>query len=188
MAHHGEISTRILSIIRSRSDAGQLVRTEEILTALQGEKFLESEDVEHRNHLKTTLNQLLQDNQDIREIFDRNGGCFYYSIRSMSETYAGILMWKSENPLRLIAEVVRDNSKLYPRPVPFACFLESPFDLTREDILKCLEIMGEEREYQDIAQTVTSVGTTFLYSSRHLDPDHAAMLAEWLDVGQADNP
>jgi hypothetical protein len=28
----------------------------------------------------------------------------------------------------------------------------------------------------------------FLYSTRHLDPDHASMLAEWLDVGQYRNP
>jgi len=28
----------------------------------------------------------------------------------------------------------------------------------------------------------------FLYSTRHLETDHAAMLAEWLDVGQFENP
>jgi len=48
--------------------------------------------------------------------------------------------------------------------------------------------MGEQREYQDIAQTVTSIGTPFLFSTRHLDPDHASALAEWQDVGQVNNP
>ncbi len=113
---------------------------------------------------------------------------YFYSLRSMSDTYAGILAWKAEGPLRLIAEVVRENSRLYPRPVPMMCFMEPPFDLTEDEICECLEALGEGREYQDIVQTITSIGRTFLYSSRHLDPDHAATLAEWIDVGQADNP
>ena len=48
--------------------------------------------------------------------------------------------------------------------------------------------MREQKEYQDIAQTVTSVGTQFLYSTDYLDPDHTFTLAEWLDVGQLNNP
>ena len=40
----------------------------------------------------------------------------------------------------------------------------------------------------DIARTATSASGCYLYSTRHLEPDHAAVLAEWLDVGQFDNP
>lgn len=42
--------------------------------------------------------------------------------------------------------------------------------------------------YHDIAQTMTYAGNSFLYSTMHLDPDYAATLAEWIDVGQYDNP
>ncbi|MBM3299678.1 MAG: hypothetical protein FJY85_06970, partial [Deltaproteobacteria bacterium] len=118
----------------------------------------------------------------------RNGIPYYYSVQSLSETYAGILMRKSENPLWLIAEVVRANSQLYPRPVPLDSFHELPFGLTPEEIAECLAIMGQQKEYQDIAQTITSIGTLFLYSTQHLEPDHASTLAEWLDVGQVNNP
>ncbi len=48
--------------------------------------------------------------------------------------------------------------------------------------------MRQQAEYQDIAQTTTSIGTIFLYFNQHLDPGHASMLTEWLDVGQANNP
>jgi hypothetical protein len=48
--------------------------------------------------------------------------------------------------------------------------------------------MEQQAEYRDIARTITSIGTVFLYSNQYLDPDHASMLAEWLDVGQANNP
>jgi hypothetical protein len=34
----------------------------------------------------------------------------------------------------------------------------------------------------------TSAGHVFLYSSRYLERDYALMLAEWVDVGQFENP
>jgi hypothetical protein len=48
--------------------------------------------------------------------------------------------------------------------------------------------MDGQEEYEDIARTTTSIGTVYLYSTRHLEPDYASTLAEWLDVGQANNP
>ena len=51
-----------------------------------------------------------------------------------------------------------------------------------------LEAMAAAEGYGDIARTATSASGVYLYSTRHLEPDHAAMLAEWLDVGQFDNP
>jgi hypothetical protein len=188
MEHSEKIRAKILHIIRADSNSGRLVQAEGVLTELKQQGLLDSTDIEARTHVEAILGQILQEDGDIKGIFGRNGTSYYYSVRSLSETYAGILVRKSENPLWLIAEVVRENSKLYPRPVPVAGFCEPPFDLTRETILECLETMRAEPEYQDIAQTITTVGTTFLYSNRSLDPDYAAMLAEWSDVGQADNP
>jgi hypothetical protein len=182
------IRTNIPEIIRNRSQTAQLVRVEEILAELREQGLLESEGVEQKAHLETMLKQVLRDNRDLKAISGENGMAYYYSVQSLSETYAGILMRKSENPLWLIAEVVRENSQLYPRPVRIDSFQEQPFGLTREEMEECLATMGEQREYQDIAQTITSVGTPFLYSKLHLDPDHAFTLAEWLDVGQVNNP
>jgi len=48
--------------------------------------------------------------------------------------------------------------------------------------------MDAEEEYRDIMQTTTSVSGVFLYSTLHLDSEYASMLAEWLDVGQFENP
>ncbi len=88
----------------------------------------------------------------------------------------------------LIAEIVRENSAIYPRPVPLDMFKHSPFDLTLEEIQASLAQMAGRDEYKDINQTTTSIGTVFLYSTSHLDPGYASMLAEWLDVEQANNP
>jgi len=188
MKDQTEVCASIVKIIRDRSETGQLLRGEEILTELREQGILESEDIEQKTHLESLLKGVLHQNRDLREISGRNGISYYHSVQSLSETYAGILVWKSENPLWLIAEVVRKNSQLYPMPISVESLREPPFGLTREEIAECLTIMEEQREYQDIAQTVTSVGTPFLFSTQHLDPDHASTLAEWLDVGQANNP
>jgi hypothetical protein len=60
--------------------------------------------------------------------------------------------------------------------------------MTEDDIKTCLQQMTGQEEYTDIRQTTSSIGTIYLFSSTHLEPGHASMLAEWLDVGQFRNP
>ncbi len=62
------------------------------------------------------------------------------------------------------------------------------FNLSKEEILSCLQEMSNREEYRDISQVSTSMGHVFFYSSRYLDRDYAHMLAEWIDVGQFENP
>jgi hypothetical protein len=188
MERQAEIRAEILRLIHDSSASARLIEADEILTELKVHGLLDPECLEQESYLETMLGQALDENTDLKEISGPNGASYYYSDRTLSETYAEILLWKSQDPLCLIAEVVRENSKRYPRPISMVSFCEPPFDLTRDSILVCLDAMRENKEYQDIALTITSVGRTFLYSSRHLDPDYAAMLAEWLDVGQYNNP
>ena len=177
------------NIIREKSKEGCFVLTEEVLSELVGRGFLESEKEEDRfAQASSILEEALNRNDDLRERKGKDGLSRYYSSLAMSEAYATLLTRKEEDLLLMMAEVIRENSAIYPRPVPLDIFMGTPFDLTQEKICECLKKMGEQAEYQDIAQTITSVGTIFLYSSQHLEPGHASMLAEWLDVGQANNP
>mgnify|MGYP001025374633 CR=1 FL=1 len=178
----------IAKIIRERSEAGDLIQFEEIFSELVGQGLLKSEVADQRLHFEGILRQTVEKNEDIKEISGRDGIPRYYSTQSLSKSYVRILIKKEESPLSLMAEIIRENSAIYPRPVPLEIFRESPFDLTQEEILNYLEKMREQGEYQDIAQTTTSIGTVFLYSNQHLDQSYASMLAEWLDVGQANNP
>lgn len=186
MEQKEEIRLTIAKIIRERSETGQLVQFEELLTELAAQGLLNSDVAHQRSHFEGVLRQVVSENDDIKELSGRNRIPHYYSSRSLSDTYAGIVVRKQENSL--IAEIVRENSAIYPRPVPLNIFREPPFDLTQEEILDCLERMGKQGEYQDIAQTTTSIGTVFLYSYQHLDPAYASTLAEWSDVGQVNNP
>lgn len=126
--------------------------------------------------------------QDLRALASVGGERHYYSSEAMTEVYALLLLRKKSDRTALIAEVVRESSAAYPRPVPLDVFAGPPFDLPAEDVKGEVERMGVTADYKDIAQTATSTGRVFLYSTLHMEPDHASMLAEWIDVGQSNNP
>ena len=175
-------------IIRKKSELGQLTLQEEILTELTRQGFLKPEDSDMGCQFEAILKHTIEKNGDLKEICDRQSIPHYYSSVTMAERYARILIQKGGDPLVLMAEMIRENSKIYPRPTPLNVFTESPFGFTREDIFSHLRKMAEQEEYQDIRQTTTSVGTVFLFSTLYLDLDYATFLAEWIDVGQVNNP
>jgi hypothetical protein len=178
----------VANIIRKKSEVGQLALQKEIFQGLIEQKVLNEDNGEKPGTFEAILKETIEVNEDLKELQGKDDIPRYYSSQCMSETYVRILLHKEEDLLLLIAETVRENSATYPRPVPLDIFLDSPFELTQEEILTCLQKMSGQKEYQDIAQTKTSIGTVFLYSNRHLDPGYASMLAEWLDVGQFNNP
>ena len=186
----GKIPTRqgLADIVREKSKAGQLVSAEELLQTLKGENRAEPEGSEATTSAEALLRNAMAENEDLKEVRTKEGCAFYYSSMFMSDTYATLLLHKEEGPVSLIADTVREDSDRYPRPTPLDVFKEPPFDLSQEEILSCLEEMSIRDEFQDISQVLTSVGHVFLYSSRYLDRDYALMLAEWIDVGQFENP
>jgi hypothetical protein len=180
---------RVADMIRKKSEAGKLVFAEEIAQGLQEKKGQEvgKEDPPEKE-LGSIVKEIMDRNEDLKEIPGHDGLPRYYSGQYMSDAYARLLVRKEGDPLLLIAETVRENSRVYPRPIRRDIFKDEPFALTEEEITACLQKMNEEESYKDIAQTTTSEGTVFLYSTLHLEPDYASMLAEWVDVGQYRNP
>lgn len=183
-----EISSAILAMIREGSAAGRLVRTPDILTRLQERGLVVSAGRGEYLSLDALIAQTVQKNDDLREAPSPDGVSAYYSLQSMTETYAGLLAGKAEAPPAQIARVVRDHSKRYPRPIRADSFSLPPFAFSQETISVSLEMLEKDNVYQDIRQTTTSAGTLFLFSCYHLDPEYASLLAEWLDVGRVDNP
>jgi len=183
------INKAMAGFIRKQSEAGKLVLPIEVSQVLRERNILKPGKEERPGEdLEALVKETFRGNDDLREIPGHDGLPRYYSGQYMSDAYARLLVRKEGDPLLLLAETIRENSKIYPRPVPMDTFKNPPFDLTEEGILACLEKMKEEDPYKDIAQTITSEGTVFLYSAWHLEPDYASMLAEWIDVGQHKNP
>jgi hypothetical protein len=178
------IALVIVTMIRKESEAGRLISGSEILHRLvdQSRPALQVEE------FGSLLKIVLDANEDLRELATGDGSRYCYSSNFMTGAYAILLLQKQGDPLQLIAQIVRQNSADYTRPVPLDLFTQPPFDLTRQEVLNDLKRMEALKEFRDIAQTTTSASGVFLYSTLHLEPEHASMLAEWLDVGQFDNP
>jgi hypothetical protein len=174
-------------LIRIRSEEGQLILSGEILKGLVEKGFLPREE-DPSSSLDANLKRAQEEFRDLKAIRGRDGSTHYYSSLSMSDTYAEWVLRWGENPFHTMAEIIRENSKIYPRPVPLDLFQESPFGFSGEEIQDLLRRMAEQEDYRDIRQTQTSIGSLYLYSTLHLEPDYASTLAEWLDVGQANNP
>jgi hypothetical protein len=188
-AREGELAIRaIAEIIRGKSHAGHLISQNEIFHRLHERGLIKGKEEGAQNVLETLLEKALEENRDVLKLHTEAGEPYFFSSQFMSESYARILIQKRADPILLIAEIVRENSAIYPRPVPLDMFKHSPFDLTLEEIQAYLAQMAKRDEYRDIKQTTSSIGTLFLYSTLHLDSDYASMLAEWVDVGQANNP
>ncbi len=184
-----EVAARaVAEMIRKKSEAGELLRQDDLARGLLERAILPAEEEERKRRLDALVERALDGNADLVKLHVEEREPRYFSSRFMTEAYARILVGKESDPLLLIADIVRENSAVYPRPVPMAMFTGSPFDLSCKEIQDCLERMAGQEEYNDIRQTETSIGSVFLYSTSHLEPNYASMLAEWLDVGQARNP
>jgi hypothetical protein len=188
MKEGGAVAKAIVALIRQSSEAGQLISEPEILRRVADQQPSASDAADPAGEARNILKKIMEENEDLNELTGEDGCRRYYSSQFMTQAYALILLQKQGEPLRLIAEIVRQNSEAYPRPVPLDIFTRPPFDLTRQEVLNNLERMAAEEEYRDIVPTTTSASRTFLYSTLYLEPEHASMLAEWLDVGQLNNP
>ena len=185
----GEVARQeIAALIRKASEAGRLISESEIHQEATGHYLIPSTKPDGAEVIGNILKKLVEENEDLHHLTAPDGSRDYYSSTFMTEAYARILSLRRGGPRQLIAEIVRQNSAFYPRPVPLDTFSHPPFNLTPREVLDELEQMRAKEEYFDIASTTTSSPRVFLYSTQYLDADHAAMLAEWLDVGQFENP
>jgi len=120
----------------------------------------------------------------------RDGGeIFLFSDRHMTRAYAeaAVRAATGDHP-RILAETVRSDSATYPRPTPIKAFLAAPYLLPIEDVIAAAERMRMDPRYADISFTRASNGDLFLFSLNHMNRAQAESMAEWLAVGQSDNP
>jgi hypothetical protein len=177
----------IAVMIRKSCEEVRLISEGEILGVMNGQ-HLTLPSANRMEDIKHILDTALKNNEDLRELVARDTSRKFYSTLFMTDAYAVILLQKEGDPLELIAEITRQNSQAYPRPVPLDLFTRPPFDLAEQDIMDCINRMATDEAYRDIALSTTSTSRKFLYSTLHLEPSHASLLAEWLDVGQSNNP
>lgn len=133
------------------------------------------------------LAELLTENDEVAVFTAWDNKEYYHYKPQLSSLYARILS-TGNNKMVQVASVVRESSRDYPRPVALEIFEYPPFLFEADALQQCLRDMAENPEYADIKFTESSVGTVYLYSTRYLDEDYAAFLAENEDVGAIASP
>jgi hypothetical protein len=128
------------------------------------------------------------DYSDVQRL-DGESEAYYFSTLSITESYARRLFRIEErNPLRLIAETVREESRIYPRPTAARSFQESPFSIAEAEIFELVGRFGPETGTEDIRAHKASNGALYLYSIAHLTQAHAEGLIEYEEIDRWNNP
>lgn len=134
-----------------------------------------------REYFDTVVDAALKDSFGVAEFTAWNGKKFLHYRPLLSGSYAR-MMSAQENPVALVVQTVRENSRLYPRPVSIGSFQDPPFSLSEQTIKQVLEVIAKDPQCKDICYCESSVGNMFLYSRDYLDDAYADFLAEGIDV------
>ncbi len=128
--------------------------------------------------------------EDIKTVTAATGEMFFYSTRHMSDYFALVLARvASKDVCILIAETVRDESRIYPRPTCVMLFLEKVFGVKEEDLESVVRKTLERPEFRDIKAMIHPVtGAVYLYSDKYLDGERAFMKMDYEEVIRPANP
>lgn len=164
---------------RIRSDSGQVILTDQAV-------FLEAPFGFTEDELDEIWVEMVESDEYrdiVRTPDERSGTVYAHSDLLLTVPYAKLMVRTQANdPVYLIVETVRDESKIYPRPTGAAFFENEPFNLVLEDVLKHVETILATEGYSDICVIHPSNGATYLYSDRYLDEAGAMPIAQWVEV------
>ena len=105
---------------------------------------------------------------------------YLYDQTLMTDNYAHWAFLAAEdNPQVTFVECVREDSRVYPRPYAAECLRNPPFSMTDDEIQRTWEAVHDSGNYPDIGRTVASNGDVYYFSTKYLDAEYAAALAEY---------
>lgn len=117
------------------------------------------------------------------EVVEGEDGVYLFDGTQMTGPYAHWAFLAAEgDPVATFACCVRDESRIYPRPMAASDFANEPLRMGPDAVEEAWGKVRSMPEYEDIRCTSASNGDVYFYSTRFLDDDHAASLAEWSSV------
>jgi len=127
---------------------------------------------------------------DIKSVTSPNGDVYYHSDKHMSCYYAVVLgRVAAKDPGATIAALVRDESRIYPRPTCVQFFLDPMFGIPSDDLKTVVDEMLRKPENGDVKMMVhPETGGVYLYCSQYLSRDTAFKLMHWVEVVKPANP
>ncbi len=140
-----------------------------------------------REYFDEVLSRVLEGDYGVCSLESWDKVTYYHYRPLLSCSYARILSAEN-NPVEQVVDMIRESSRVYPRPVAIGVFEEPPFGIEAEELQEMLKMIAQDPEKQDIRFTTSSIGTVFLYSNKYLEDGYAEFLAEEQDVGAVMNP
>ncbi len=175
------ILAQIAKLIRKKSNKGNITKVNKI-----NKKDIDLSDDELSEKIDLFKNN--EQYEDIR-ILSGEKGRYLFSDRSMTKKYAKLMAQIEENNIKdSIAETVREDSKIYPRPTDISVFEKSPFNLEKDVLDNVIDQLKENNKYKDIKEVEASNGALYLYSDKYMEQDHAVGLTEWVEVIRKEIP
>lgn len=114
---------------------------------------------------------------------------YLYSKPLLSSSFAHALFITTENDdFSTFIDVVRTESRVYPRPVSILDFMNPPYLWSIEKTRELFDSIGDEEAFADIHSCKTSLDETFFYSTRFLSDAQGRALAEFYGVEKGRNP
>ena len=114
---------------------------------------------------------------------------YLYSAALMSHSFAHALFLAAEDDeVATFVDVVRTESRLYPRPVAQDSFMNPPYLWSRARTKKVFEKVTADDAFKDIHVTHTSAGEAYYYSDWYLSDAQGKALAQWYGVEKGLNP
>lgn len=127
--------------------------------------------------------------RDIRRLMGPTGLVYLYCEKHMTHGYANLLARiETHDPYATIAETVREESRIYPRPTKVELFYAPVFQIPVGQIKAVVENLMKQEEYQDIKRIIAPTAAIYLYSTRFMDPKQAERWVQWEEVERINNP
>ncbi len=126
---------------------------------------------------------------DIRLLEGPTGMRYLFSDTSMTLNYASLLARAdAQDPTIVIAETVRDESRIYPRPTKVTLFYEPVFRIEANQMQEVVDKTLQRPDCEDIKRIIASTGAVYLYSDRYMPAGQAERWVQWAEVDRFQNP
>ncbi|MCI2241233.1 iron-sulfur cluster assembly scaffold protein [Adlercreutzia faecimuris] len=110
-------------------------------------------------------------------------GYYLYDRAAMTDAYAHWAFLAAEDdPVATFLDCVREESRVYPRPLPAKNLANEPLCLDAAAVEAAYEAARADAANADIERIEASNGDVYFFSTRHLEPAYAQSLAEWASV------
>ena len=110
-------------------------------------------------------------------------GYYLYDRSAMTDAYAHWAFLAAEDdPVVTFLDCVREDSRVYPRPLARASLANDPFLMDAAAVEAAYQTARADVANADIERLEASNGDVYFFSTRYLEPAYAQSLAEWASV------